>query len=180
MAKNNQPPKIYLTDADIHKHTHKLIKKLRKIKLPKDRTAIVAIARGGLLPAQYVAYALGIRDLFVVNSKVYEGEAKAHGQEISNIFLIDFENFDNFIVIDDIYDSGETMDGVIFALEQISTSFNEDCNFIPAVLHSQKPKKYLKNNGIIYGKAIKPVKGKSPWIVYPWDYLSEEFNNEDC
>ena len=164
--------KIYLTDEDIHSHTKKLIKKLKKMKLDSNNTAIVAITRGGLLPAQYLSYALGIRTIFAVNSKLYEGEEKSgKQQEISNVFLIDFESFDNFIVVDDVYDSGETMEGVVFALEQISETFNENCVFIPAVLHSQKSKKYLKNNGIIYGKRFKD----NPWIVYPWDHYSEEF-----
>jgi xanthine phosphoribosyltransferase len=164
--------KIYLTDEDIHKHSKKLIKKLKRLNLDPENTAIVAITRGGLVPSQYISYALGIRNIFVVNSSLYEGEEKSgNQQEISNVFLIDFESYDNFIIVDDIYDSGETMEGVLFALEQVSETFNENCLFIPAVLYSQKSKKYLNSNGIIYGKRFKG----SPWVVFTWDKYSEEF-----
>jgi hypoxanthine phosphoribosyltransferase len=166
MKKTN---KIYLTDDDIHKDVSKLIKKIRKYNF-EDNVAIIAIARGGLLPAQYISYALGIRDVFVINSKTYNGTQKGD-QEISNLFSVDFENYQNFIVVDDIYDSGETMDGVIFALEQVASAMDAKCNFIPAVIHAQKSKKYLDKANITYGRKFKD----SPWIVYPWDHYSDEF-----
>jgi len=163
--------KMHLSWDDYDKDIQKLIKKLKKRKFDPKTTAVIAIARGGLMPAQMVAYALGLREVYTVVSKVYDGEEQRQEQEITNVLTVDFEGYDNFIVVDDIYDSGKTMKGILFALEQMSVVFSENCSFIPAVVHSQKSKKELKEAGIIVGRRLKG----SPWVVYPYDHLSKEF-----
>lgn len=166
--------KTHITSDDFKADTVKLIKKLKKLGLKKKKTAVVAVARGGLIPAQYIAYALGIRDIFAVTSKLYEGTKKnGKSQELGNLFLLDYETFDNFIIVDDIYDSGETMQGILYGLGEVAAAFKEDCNFIPAVVYTQHSKSDMKDEGIIYGSKIKKKDGQSPWLVFPWDDLED-------
>jgi len=164
----SKTPKLYLEDKDIHQATEKLLKKIKKLKL-KGKTAIIAVARGGLVPAQYLGYALGIRDVYAVSSRVYNGQEKGNSQEISNIFMIDFEEFDNFLIVDDMYDSGITMEGLLFAMEQVMENFDTEARLVPAVLYSHLKKKKSKEIGIVCGQSIEKIKGKSPWVVFPWD-----------
>lgn len=166
------PEKIYLSNDKVMQHTRKLISKIDKLGLDMEKTAIIAIVRGGLLPAQYLSYAFGIRDIFAVGSSIYDGENKVRGQEVSNVLCIDFETFDNFLVVDDIYDTGDTMNGVIKTLNEVSLMFKEVNNFIPVVMHSHK-KVVVEGTDLIYGKKFKKINGQSPWIVYPWDDLGE-------
>lgn len=166
--------KRIITSDDFKKDTVKLIKKIKKLKLKKKKTAIIAVARGGLIPAQYLSYALGIRNVFSVTSIVYEGTQKnGKEQELGNIMMIDFESYDNFIVVDDIYDTGETMQGLLYGLGEVSAALGEDCLFIPAVTYTQHSKEDMQEEGILYGSKIKKEKGESPWLVFPWDDLEE-------
>ncbi len=156
----------------------KVIKKHLKKEIKKGKVAIVAIARGGLIPAQYISYALGIRDIFTVTSRLYDGETKGNKeQEISNLFMIDYESFDYILVIDDIFDTGETMDGLLFALGEVTGTLKEDIKFIPCVAFTQKKKSFMEEQGIIYGSRVKKMNGKRPWLVFPWNILPEEFND---
>ncbi len=166
--------KQIITSDDYKKDTVKLIKKINAMKLKKKKTAIIAIARGGLIPAQYIAYALGIRNIFTITSKLYEGTKKGEKQiEIGNLMMIDYEGYDNFIVVDDIYDTGETMQSILYGLSEVSAAFGEDCKFIPCVTYTQHKKKAMQNEGILYGAKIKKKDGKAPWLVFPWDDLED-------
>ena len=75
---------LNLTSLDIEKASKSLVKKLRKFKLKKKKTLVVGIGRGGLIPAQYVAYGLGIRDIAIIQSKLYNGTEK--GSEARAVF----------------------------------------------------------------------------------------------
>ncbi len=168
--------KINISWKELEKDTTKLIKRVKKLKLKPKKTAIIAIARGGMAPAMLLSYALGIRSIFTVTSRVYDAyEKKDAEQEIENLFSVDFETYDNFIVVDDILDTSTTMTGVLYALEEICSSLGEDALFIPAVVYAQGTKEELQDEGITYGKALKD----NPWVVFPYDHLSKEFKNGD-
>jgi len=166
--------KIKLSHDEYAGDIYKLVKKIRKaVKetgIDLDKTAIIALSRGGLYPAQTVAYGLGIRKVFVINSRLYDGTEKGKEISIEGVFGVDFAAYDNFLVVDDIYDSGQTMESVIAALEEVQEVFNEESIFIPCVVHSHKSKSYLKDTGIICARRFKG----NPWIVYPTDYLEDE------
>jgi len=165
--------KRHIKEKEIKVNSLKLAKELKKTlgkKIKKGKVAIAAVARGGLIPAQYIAYALGIRDIYAITSKLYEGDTKgSKEQEVGNLMMVDYEAFDYIIVIDDIYDSGETMEGLLYALSEISAAFKEDTKFVPCVVFTQKKKKFMEESGILYGEKIQRIKGKSPWLVFPWD-----------
>lgn len=166
--------KVYLSNDDFMQATEDMIQKVKKFGFKKKRTAIIAVARGGLIPAQYLAYALGIRNITTVGSTIYNGDKKGHEQTISNLMAVDYDEYDNFIVVDDIYDSGDTMQGLLYGLGEMAAAFKADCNFIPCVAYTQHKKKEMEAEGIIYGQKIKKVDGEAPWLVFPWDHLSED------
>ena len=162
-----------ITNDEFKKDTIKLIKKLKDLKLKKKKTCIVAVSRGGLVPAQYVAYALGIREMTIVQAKLYDGEERGKTIDISGAIDIDYETYDNIIIVDDIYDSGITMQAILFAISEMSHAFDEDCRLIPACVYTQKKKEFMQDEDILYGSRIKKIKGESPWLVFPWDDLGE-------
>jgi hypoxanthine phosphoribosyltransferase len=165
--------KRHINEEEIKVNSLKIARELKKHlgkKIKKGKVAIAAVARGGLIPTQYIAYALGIRDIYCITSKLYDGEQKgSKEQEVGNLMMVDYETFDYIIVIDDIYDSGETMEGLLYAFGEIAAAFEEDTKFIPCVTFTQKKKKFMQDNGIIYGEKIKKINGVSPWLVFPWD-----------
>ena len=173
-SKEQAPVLRIITDKEIRKNTlkiSKIIKKNLKKEIKKGKVAIVAIARGGLIPAQYLAYDLGIRDISTVTSRLYEGKKKGKKeQEIGNLFMIDYESPDYIIVVDDIYDSGETMQGLLYAMSEIASTFKEDVKLIPCTVFTQKSKEFMYDEGILYGSRIKKIDGQRPWLIFPWDF----------
>ena len=140
---------------------------------------------------QEIVKILKNRDVHLVS--LYRGSLPL-GVKLSNILklplsIIDFQSYDGnsnkpsliknagikqnqtIVILDDIYDTGETIDGVLHALNASAALFEEDCKFIPAVTFTQHKKKDMNLSGILFGSRIKQIDGKRPWLVFPWDKL---------
>ncbi len=76
---------------------------------------LVAIARGGWMLGHAFASATGNRRLMSVNSVLYEGENK--GDAINVFNLPDLSGAKKVLILDDIVDSGETMQAVVEKLK---------------------------------------------------------------
>ncbi len=139
--------KIYVNWDEFHKHAKELAE---KIKAYRSFDKIVAVSRGGLLPAGIIAYNLGIRNVQTINMSSYDDDVQRSDNEVeisADIGSVD----ENTIIIDDLADTGKTFQ----------------------LLHRIYPKAvmaavYAKPQGSvfldIYARDI-PDK----WIVFPWD-----------
>ena len=79
-------------------------------RMEKDFDAIVAIARGGMTMAHMLGEYWDIRDVFVINSIGYEGTKKLSSPTVFNV--PDLTKYRHVLIVDDIADSGETLDAV--------------------------------------------------------------------
>jgi len=164
------PKKIYLDEIDIQNTATELVKNLRKFNFNREKTLVVAIGRGGLIPAQYVAYGLGIRDMALIQSKLYEGEEKQEKKmEITGALMLDYDSYDHILVVDDLIDTGTTIEVLLDVMEQLAEEFESNAAIIPCVLYTQKSKKETKKMGVIYGKSFYKKGKKSKWLVFPWN-----------
>jgi len=170
--------KIKISNKDIEKDITKVIKKLKKKKLDKERTLIIAIGRGGFVPAQYIAYGLNIRNLMCVQSILYRTEESDFQEDthtITGVYFLDYEEYHTFVIVDDIYDTGITLDNTSAIIQDASTAMKFAVpDVIPVTIYSQQPKEILKEKNIIYGKIVPPTKkGKKQWVVFPWDRINK-------
>jgi len=162
--------KIHLDEMDIQDTAEDLVKKLREFNFDKNRTLVVAVGRGGLIPAQYVAYGLGIRDMALIQSKLYDGEEKQEKKmEISGALMLDYDSYDHILVVDDLIDTGTTMEVLLDVMEQLAQEFESNAAIIPCVLYTQKSKKKTEKMGVIYGESLYRKGKKSKWLVFPWN-----------
>ncbi len=69
--------------------------------------AILAIARGGLIPAQLLAYNLSIRDLQSVQIQSYDKQTQR--DTLTMLDTTDLSHVSRVLIVDDIIDSGDTM-----------------------------------------------------------------------
>lgn len=139
--------KIYISWEEFHNQVKILA---AKIKAAGKFNRIVAVSRGGLIPAGILAYELGIRDCDVINMSSYDGDKKRPDDEIEIKGLL--ANVDKkTLIVDDLSDSGRTLD----------------------LLHQQYPKAirvciYAKPNGQgtceIFAQGL-----PNQWVVFPWD-----------
>ncbi len=72
-----------------------------------EKITIVAVARGGLVPATIIAHLLGIKDIKFIRLSSY---ANDHQQsELVDTTFDEIPNAETTYIIDDICDSGETL-----------------------------------------------------------------------
>ena len=104
--------KFYYSYDEFAKDTQKLVDKCRDY----EPDILLAVARGGLTLAHLMAQALDMRNLYSLNSIHYEGELKL---DTFNIFNIpDVSHAKRVLIIDDIVDSGETMEQILKVLAE--------------------------------------------------------------
>lgn len=80
-----------------------------------DAQVILAIARGGLTLGHFLAMRLNNRNLFVLNSIHYDDTQRLETLKIFNV--PDLSAFERVLIVDDMIDSGETMNAIKTLLE---------------------------------------------------------------
>ena len=140
----------YYPYEDFKTDTNSLIKLVNDFK-PES---IVGIARGGLTLAHAMSEGLGLRDVQTIRTELYDETDK---RESINIFgECDFKDIKKVLVVDDIADSGETL------------------NFILDVLVKQNPDVEFKTATLFYKKTsiYEPhfwINEANDWIDFFWE-----------
>jgi len=120
---------------------------------------IIALGRGGLIPARLVSDRLGINDIGFINVKLYKNVG-VKNKEITIKNFNDIIENKNILLIDDIADSGETIEKTIKHL--LCTRYK---TLKTAVL--------LIRESIVRKPSFFDRVVKKEWIVFPWE--KEEF-----
>ncbi len=187
MKNKSQITKTLISNHDFMEDTKKLIQNIIDAhpEIDPKTTAIIAIGRGGFVPAQYTAYALGIQSVYSISSSLYDTEdSKKKVHRIQGVYNIPYENYKTIIVIDDLRDSGTTIDNVMLTLMNTASATANDSldadmpTFIAGVVYTHVSKKKMRKLNVHFGKKIKKVNGNRPWLVFPWDLLMESYLDE--
>jgi len=140
----------YYSYENFKNDTNRLIKQLKN----SDFDAIVAIARGGLTLSHVVAEGLNIRNVQSIRTELYDDTCK---RDTLSIFgECKFHNVKNILVLDDIADSGETLNAIMKNLK----SNHPTINFISATLFYKKTSIYKPNFWI---------NEANDWIEFFWE-----------
>lgn len=142
-----KPSILNLTWSDIETSSNQLVVALKE----RNWTGILAITRGGLVPAGLLAESLNIRRIETINIQSYDKEKKRGAITFLNV--PDIKNAgENWLIIDDLVDSGET----IKAVRKLFP------NAVYAVL-------YAKPKGLSTVDHYVREVGQDTWIVFPWE-----------
>ena len=142
--------KYYYGYDEFVKDTQELVNKCREY----EPDVLLAVARGGMTLSHLMAQALDMRNLYVLNSIHYEGTIKL---KTFNVFNIpDMSKAKKVLIIDDIVDSGETMEEIFKMLREKfpNTEFKLATIF------------YKKTAILQPDYAVKEAKG---WIDFFWE-----------
>lgn len=90
--------------------------------IDREFDTIVPIARGGLMIGLFLAEHYNIRDVFSINTIGYNGTQKLNNIQILNIPNLD--NAKNVLIVDDIVDSGDTLNDVLSLLKDKYKNIN--------------------------------------------------------
>ena len=152
MAQFPLEKKIYISWSDFHQHTKELCK---KIKEHGHFDKIVAVSRGGLIPAGVIAYELNIRNNEAVNFSSYDNHYNRRDDEDIEISGHVGNVNEKTLIIDDLSDSGRTF-------KILKAVYPQAC-FVSV---------YAKEQGAditdIFAKKM-----PDEWIVFPWDVEEE-------
>jgi hypoxanthine phosphoribosyltransferase len=124
--------------------------------------ALLAVTRGGLVPAGLLAYHLQLRNILVAAVQFYSGVARRAQQptflQFPSASLLEGRRI---LIIDDIWDSGKT---IMAVKERVAAAGGTP---VTAVLH-YKPEASLFPDRPDYF-----VQTTLAWIVYPWETPDE-------
>ncbi|MBC6748559.1 phosphoribosyltransferase [Corynebacterium sp. LK19] len=120
-----------------------------------DPEIIIAVARGGLLPAGALSYTMGVKLSDAINVEFYTDVAETLPDPVLLEPLLDIESISNrrLLVVDDVADSGRTLHLVLDLLKK----------------HGAEVR-----SAVLYGKSRSEIapdyawKHTDDWIVFPW------------
>lgn len=116
---------------------------------------IIAVARGGLLPAGALSYALGTKLSDAINIEFYTDVEETLPDPVLLAPLLDTENIKGrkLLVVDDVADSGRTLKMAVEILRE------QDADVRSAVIYA-KPRSVITPDYT--------WKNTDDWIVFPW------------
>ena len=140
----------YYSYETFKKDTNKLIQEVNKSEID----VIVGIARGGLTLAHAMAEGLNLREVQAIRTELYDDKAKR--EKISIYDTVFLTKHKTILVVDDIADSGETLEAVMQHLEKKYKSIK----FVSATLFYKKTSVYKPHFWI---------NEANEWIEFFWE-----------
>ena len=146
--------KLNISWTDYFKYCDDLVS---QIGYSNKYSAILAVARGGLIPAQYIAYKLGIKKIYNFGVISYADSNQMLKDEDVTMYQSPAMNSDihssKILIIDDIADSGRTL--------KIVTSLYTNSDV--CVLF------YKPNKSIVEPNYFAESVSNDVWITFPYD-----------
>lgn len=146
-----EPEKQYLTFEEIKHLSDILAEQIAADCADLSQATLVAVSRGGLVPAQLIAYKLNIRDIRVMKLISYDEDNTR--QEIKDISTDRLFDGADVYFIDDLADSGSTIRYIKkrFPTSRLCCLMEKTC--------------CTKHPDICAREGIK----ENTWIIFPWD-----------
>ena len=147
--------KICLTYDNVQQQIMKDANIIRKEFNP---TYIIAIANGGLIPAAYMAKALGVYNMQIIGVKSYEHQEQGnmelyHGLSYKSLY------HEHVLIVDDIYDTGKTFEYV----KKMITD-----NTFANIMTYAVCKKGIHGIGVDYF-GFNTTDIHTAWVEFPWE-----------
>lgn len=129
---------------------------------------IVAVARGGLLPAGAISYAMGVKAIGTMNVEFYTDVAETLPEPVLLPPLMDVSALKGkrVLVVDDVADSGKTLKMVMELIETRGLSLDGETT-IP--VDAKCAVIYEKSRSVIKPDFV--WKKTDLWINFPWSTL---------
>lgn len=130
---------------------------------------VVAVARGGLLPAGALSYALGIKAIGTMNVEFYTDIDETLPEPVLIPPLMDVSALEGkkVLVVDDVADSGKTLDLVMRIIRERGIPSGEGESV--KVAEARCACIYTKSRSIITPDYY--LKHTDQWINFPWSTL---------
>ena len=123
----------------------------------RDHDVVVAITRGGLVPAGMLAYRLDLREILVAGAEFYRSEGGTHAAPLIGHFP-DPELLAGrrVLVVDEVWETGETMTEVLARVRAAGG------RAVSAVIH------YKPGRSRVAGRPDHHAAEADGWVTYPY------------
>jgi xanthine phosphoribosyltransferase len=125
---------------------------------------ILCITRGGLVPAGLLAYQLGIKNIVNINISSYEDD-NSQGtidlEKLSKKEIKILSKAKGILIVDDIIDTGDTVQALAIYLNELQVAGKIVCNNIE--MFALVTKQVDKCSYYVYN-----MEGDDRWIEFPW------------
>ena len=150
--------KLHLKWKDIEKSLSKMADQLKESNFKTD--VIISIGRGGMVPARILADMLEVDEVTIIPAKMYTGVGTRNARPLIGNINISIKHR-NVLVVDDIVDSGLTIDAVIDYLQKSTPSQIKTVTVA------------IKEDATVKPSYSDVVAKKEEWIVFPWERFVE-------
>lgn len=121
----------------------------------EDVDCIIAIARGGLVPAQFISYMIDCKNIQTVQIETYIDKSSSM-ERVEGFDRLKLDGCKKILVVDDICDTGKTLDIAYNELSKLTKD-----TVIENYVIINKDQDY---------KGIRLIEDPDKsWIVFPWD-----------
>ena len=129
---------------------------------------IIAIARGGLIPAGALSYAMGVKAIGTMNVEFYTGvgETLAEPQILPPLMDVSAMDGKKVLVVDDVADSGRTLKMVMDLIAEHGLSLDGETS---AQVDARSVVIYKKPVSVIQPDYV--WRETDLWINFPWSVL---------
>lgn len=129
---------------------------------------VVAVARGGLLPAGALSYVLGVKSIGTLNVEFYTDIAETLPEPVILPPLMDTTALigKKVLVVDDVADSGKTLKLVMELIQEHGLPADEAHGGVVKVSEARSACIFEKSRSIIKPDYI--LKRTEKWIAFPW------------
>ena len=139
------PVMHHLSWEDIHESARVVADKIR----PLNPKGIIAVSRGGLVPAALISHLLPNRNVHIVSMATYDGKTQ---RQTAEFFAEADGDGEGMVIIDDLSDTGKSY----------------------RILREKYPKAYfatfyIKPEGEQYVDCYDRSFEQDSWLVFPWD-----------
>lgn len=143
---------------------------------------VIAVARGGLLPAGALAYALGIKAMGTLNVEFYTGVGETLPEPVVLPPLMDTSELPGrkVLVVDDVADSGKTLDLVMQLIRTEGLPADVDGDGVASeriAVDARSAVLYTKPKSIIAPDYT--WKATAEWIAFPWSVKPPVTEDQD-
>jgi len=146
--------KLHLKWKDIEKSLSKITEQLKESNFKPD--VIISIGRGGMVPARILSDMLGINEVTMIPAKMYTGVGTRNARPVIGSLSVSIKH-KNVLVVDDIVDSGLTIEAVIDLLMKST----------PAQIKTVTVA--IKENATIMPSYYDMTAKEEEWVVFPWE-----------
>lgn len=123
----------------------------------RDHDLVLAITRGGLVPAGMLAYRLGLREILVAGVEFYRDEGGTHDAPLVGHFPDDeLLAGKRVLVVDEVWETGETMTEVLARVRAAGGTA------VSAVIH------YKPGRSRVAGAPDHFAATVHDWVTYPY------------